>query len=362
MITANAHIAAMAPYALADMSVPSGKRLISLAQNESSLPASPCAIAAGRDALQKSQLYPDTNWTGLRTAISNVHELHADDILCGGGSMELFACLLQCYAGPGDRVLSTQYGYAFFRSATLAVGADYTAAPEQDFTVCVDALLAGADASTRIVCVANPGNPTGTRIARSELVRLRAGLDDDILLVIDEAYGEFADGPGEHTFDLAARGNTVILRTFSKAYGLAGLRVGWGVFPSSIARELRKLLISNNVSIASQAAAEAAMRDQGYMHTVCAETSARRDRFADRMRDLGLQVPQSHANFVLLKFASADAAARADRSLRAEGIVLRGMGGYGLPDCLRATIGSEADMERVIRLMSDWSKTGKQTC
>ncbi|MGI9464909.1 MAG: pyridoxal phosphate-dependent aminotransferase [Aestuariivirgaceae bacterium] len=362
MITANAHIAAMAPYAMADISVPAGKRLISLAQNESALPPSPSAIAAGCEAFSGSQLYPDASWSELTAAIAEVHGLDADDILCAGGSMELIACLMQCYAGPGVEVLSTQFGYAFFRSASLAAGADYAAAPEQDFTVNIDAVLTAVTPATRIVCVANPGNPTGTRIARSELVRLRDGLDDDILLLIDEAYGEFPDVPGEHTFDLAARGNTVILRTFSKAYGLAGMRVGWGVFPPMIAAEMRKLLVANNVSVTSQAAAAAAIHDQSYMQMVCADTSERCDRFADDMRAIGLVVPQSHTNFALLRFADADAAADADRALRAEGIVLRGMAGYGLPDCLRATIGSEADMNEVTWHLTDWSRKETLTC
>lgn len=345
MIAPKPHIAAMAPYALADLTLPAGKRPVSLAQNESALAPSPKALAAARDALAAARLYPDPDWTVLRAAIARVHGLDPERILCGAGSMELIAGLLRCYAGPGDRVLSSRYGYAFFRTAALAAGADYVTAPEDDFTVSVDALLAAAGPATRVVCLANPGNPTGTRIPRREVARLRDGLDDGILLLIDEAYGEFADGPGEATFDLVARGDTVVLRSFSKAYGLAGLRAGWGVFPPAIAAELRKLLSPNNVSAVTQAAAAAAMDDQAHMLTVRDETAARRDAFAEHARRLGLRVPASHTNFVLLRFADAAAAARADRSLRAEGVLLRGMAGYGLADCLRATIGGAAQMD-----------------
>jgi histidinol-phosphate aminotransferase len=356
MIRPNAHVAAMAPYALADVNAPAGKRLISLAQNESALPPSPRALAAARDALSSARLYPDPDWTELRAAIARVHGLAPDQLLCGAGSMELIARLVQCYAGPGDRVLSSQYGYAFFRAAARAVGTDFDQAPEHGFTVSVDALLAAVDDNTRVICLANPGNPTGTRIMRKDLVRLRDGLDDGILLLIDEAYGEFTDAPGEGTFDLVSRGNTVVVRTFSKAYGLAGLRVGWGLFPPPIAAEVRKLLNPNNVSAASQAAATAAMIDQDYMREVCSETAARRGRFAGRIKRLGLRVPESHTNFVLIQFASANAAARAERALRAEGILMRGIANYGLPDCLRATIGSETDMERAADLVAEWSK------
>ena len=354
MIAAKPHIAAMAPYALADLAAPAGKRLISLAQNESALPPSPRAVAAGREALSAAALYPDADWIALRAAIADVHSIEAGDILCGAGSLELIACLMHCYAGPGDTVLSSQYGYAFFRTAAIAAGAGYRAAAERDFTVCVDTLLGAVDETTRMVCVANPGNPTGTRIDNAALERLRADLDPDILLVIDEAYGEFAEGSGDSVFGLVSLGNTVILRTFSKAYGLAGARVGWGLFPPAIAGETRKLLNPNNVSAASQAAAAAAMGDQPTMRATCAETAERRDRFAGRVRRLGLAVPPSHTNFVLIQFEHADAARAADRTLRAEGVIMRGMAGYGLPDCLRATIGHEVDMEFAAHLLEKW--------
>ena len=160
MIRPRAHIAAMAPYALADLSPPGGKRLISLAQNESALPPSPQALAAGREALAAARLYPDPDWTDLRAAIARVHGLAPERILCGAGSMELIACLMRCYAGPGDRVLSSQYGYAFFETAARMAGAAFDKAPERDLTVSVDTLLAAAVNETRIVCIANPGNPT----------------------------------------------------------------------------------------------------------------------------------------------------------------------------------------------------------
>ena len=362
MIKPNPHIAAMGPYPLADLNVHADKQLISLAQNESALPPSPRALAAGRDALSSARLYPDPEWTDLRAAIAQVHGVAPEQVLCGAGSMELIACLLQCYAGPGDHVLSSQYAYAFFRTATLAVGAEFNQAPEHDLYVSIDALLAAVGDKTRIVCLANPGNPTGTRIARSELVQLRDGLDDDILLLIDEAYGEFVDAPSECSFDLVSRGNTVVLRTFSKAYGLAGLRVGWGLFPPTIAAELRKLLNPNNVSAVSQAAAGAAMIDQDYMRVTCSATAERRNKFAAQIRRLGLYVPQSHTNFVLIQFANADTAARADRALRSEGVLLRGMANYGLPDCLRATIGGDTDMKRTVELLAAWSNKERRKC
>ncbi len=354
MIAPRPHVADMAAYALAELKAPDGRRLISLAQNEAAHTPSPRALDAARDALDGAALYPDPDWTGLRAAIAEVHGIDPENILCGAGSLELIACLMQAYVGPGDTVLASQYSYAFFHTAAVAAGGAYKAADEDDFTVSVGSLLAAVEPSTRIVCVANPGNPTGTRIPDSELRRLREALDPGILLVIDEAYGEFAGQRNDGIFDLAERGDTVILRTFSKAYGLAGMRVGWGLFPSRVAREVRKILNPNNISAASQAAAAAAMRDQDYMRAACLKTIDRRNRFARAVSALGLSVPESHTNFVLIRFADPEQARAADEVLRAEGVFMRGMGGYGLPDCLRATIGAEEDMGLAGDLLAKW--------
>ena len=356
MIKPVSHIADMPSYALADLSPPDGKPLISLAQNESATGPSPKAIEAGVRAIANAHLYPDPDWCELRAAIAETHKISGEDILCGTGSMELIACLARGYAGPGDHVLSTQYGYAYFRSATLAAGAVFDEAQEENLTVCVDALLAAVNPKTRIVFVANPGNPTGTRIPKSEIVRLRENLDPQILLVVDEAYGEFSEPSQEKTFDLVTTGNVVVLRTFSKAYALAGMHIGWGLFPPKIAREVRKILNPNNVSIAGQAMAVAAINDQPYMLQTCADTISRRDNFANALRGIGLDIPESHTNFVLVQFRNAAMAQTADQALRRDGIIMRGMAAYGLPHCLRATIGQEKDMDHAKAILEDCLK------
>ena len=358
MIQPRPHVAALKPYALANLSPPPGKRLISLAQNESAAPPSPDALDAARAALADARLYPDPDWRDLRAAIAAIHDLDPENILCGCGSMELIGALASAYLGPGERALSTAHGYLFFRTATWLAGAEIDLAPEAELTVDIDALLAQVRPETRIVFVANPGNPTGTRIDRADLLRLRNGLPGDVLLVIDEAYGEFADTPGQAMFDLIARGDTVVLRTFSKVYGLAGLRVGWGLFPTAVAVQVRKILNPNNISAASQAAATAAMRDQTHMRWAHEDIAARRDRFAKDVRGLGLRVPDSHTNFVLIRFSSPKAASAADQALRSEGVLMRAMGGYGLADRLRATIGAEDDMRIARDVLAAWMDTG----
>jgi histidinol-phosphate aminotransferase len=358
MIRPTSLAAGIAPYAPAELKFETDGDPSLLAQNESPLPPSPKAWAAGEAALAGERLYPDGDALALRRAIAAVHGQPLERIFCGAGSMELIAATIRAFAGPGDRVLATQYAYAFIKVATAAAGANYAAVPERAYTVDIDALMAGVDAATRIVFLVNPGNPTGTRIPNSEVRRLRAGLPDDVLLVIDEAYGEFDDDPAERAHDLAARGDTVILRTFSKVYGLAGARVGWGLAVPEVAAEIGKFLLPNGLTGVSQAMAAAAMADQAYMARARDETVALRDTFAAWVRALGLTVPESATNFVLVDFGSTEAAQAADRALRRAGILLRGMGGYGLPHCLRATVGGTADMDAVTAVLSRQFGTG----
>jgi histidinol-phosphate aminotransferase len=353
MIRPLEHIGAMATYALADLTPPKGKRLVSLCQNESLRPPSPAVAEAIATSARAAHLYPDPDWTALRAAIAGVHGLDPAGIVCGNGSLDLIGCIARAYLRPETAALAPAHAYPFFRTATLMTGARFDTAPETDLTVDIDAMLAELRPETRIVFVANPGNPTGTRVPRSELMRLRDGLPDHVLLVIDEAYGEFADHLNEPMFDLVGRGDTIVLRTFSKAYGLAGFRVGWGFFPASVGGEIRKLLNPNNVAAAGQMAAIAALEDRPYMRETCAMTAALRDRFATRMRATGLIVPQSQTNFVLLRFPSAEAAARVDAALRAEGVFLRRQAGAGLDDCLRATVSVADDMDLAAGLIED---------
>ncbi|WP_224380132.1 aminotransferase class I/II-fold pyridoxal phosphate-dependent enzyme [Roseovarius carneus] len=241
------HIAAMTPYALADMVAPPGIELISLSQNESLRPPSPEAVRAATQSLADAG-YPDPDWTDLRAALGDLHAITAEGILCGTGSLDLIGCLMRAVAGSGRAVLSSAHAYPFFKTAAQIANARFDTGPEQGCTVSVDALLDAVQPDTRVVFVANPENPTGTRIPKSELTRLRAGLRADILLVLDEAYGEFADHLGERCWDMVDVGNCAVLRTFSKAYGMAGYRVGWGLFPSALRGEIRKVMNPNNVT------------------------------------------------------------------------------------------------------------------
>jgi histidinol-phosphate aminotransferase len=356
MTRALAHIARMAPYALADLKAGQSRPMISLSQNESLRAPSPRAVQAATDALAGAMLYPDPNWAELRSALADHFGISSDGILCGNGSLDLIGAIARVYSGPARAVLAPAHAYPFFRTAALMADARFDTAPEQNATVSVDALLAGVQPDTGVVFVANPGNPTGTRIPKSDLERLRAGLRGDILLVIDEAYGEFSDHLDAPCFDMVQGDNTIVLRTFSKAYGMAGFRVGWGLFPTEIAQELRKVMNPNNVAAATQAAAVAALGDQGYMRETCAQTVHLRDAAITTLRSAGFDVFQSHTNFILIDLGSAEAAQDADAFLNAAGLILRRQNAAGLPHALRMTIGPKAALSKAIDRLTLWKR------
>lgn len=345
----------MDSYALPDISVAPGLEPIVLAQNEHAWPPSAKVREAVMQALDSGQLYPDSEWTELRAAIAEVHSLQADNIACGAGSMELMSALLLAYISPGERILMTEYGYLFMRTLAKLVGAEVDSAAERDYRVDIDAVLDAVKPETRLVFIVNPGNPCGSLLHNDEIRRLRKQLPDDVLLLVDEAYAEFAaEGFHRPLFDLISLGNTVITRTFSKIYGLAGLRVGWAYLPQDIRSQLRKVLNPNSVSALSQAAARAAMLDQAGAAEARGQIEAQRNYLTAAIESLGLFVVPSQTNFILVDFSSPERASSAFHFLRNHRLVVRPMGGYGLPACLRITIGTAEQMQLTAQTLGSW--------
>lgn len=345
----------MDPYALPDISAAEGLEPIVLAQNEHAYPPSKRVQQAVAAAMTRAQLYPDSDWSELRTSIADVHQLNPDNIVCGSGSMELMSGLMLAYMSPADRILMTEYGYLFMRTLARLVGASIDSAAEPDYHVDVDNIIAAVRPDTRLVFIVNPGNPCGSLLHNDEIRRLRAALPQDVLLLVDEAYAEFVD-EGFHLplFDLVAQGNTVITRTFSKIYGLAGLRVGWGYFPADIRDQLRKVLNPSSVSLLSQVAARAAMQDQAGAAEARRFIADQRDYLTTQISSLDLRVVPSHTNFILVDFDTAAQATAAFEFLRNHRLVVRPMGGYGLPACLRITIGTPEQMQLTAQTLGAW--------
>ena len=320
---------------------------LKLSSNENPWGPSPAAMAAYSQAAATLHRYPSTDHATLRTAIAEVHGLDADRVICGAGSDEVIHWLCQAYAGPGDEVLYPEHGFLMYRISAMAAGATPVEARERDRVVDVDALLAAATDRTRLVFLANPANPTGTMIGQADLARLADGLPAQAILVLDGAYAEFAPGYDGGLALVEGRENVVMMRTFSKLYGLGGLRIGWGYGPRAIIDVLNRIRGPFNLSNAQLAAGAAAVRDRTHADHSRDETIRLRATLRDALLAAGLACDESHANFVLARFADEAEARACDAALRAEGILVRHVASYKLPQCLRITVGRPEDCARV---------------
>ncbi|MEE3626604.1 histidinol-phosphate transaminase [Nitrospirillum sp. BR 11752] len=339
---------------------PGASRLIRLASNEGALGPSPKAIAAYTAVAGQMHRYPDGGSKALRAGLGRRFGLDAERIVCGNGSDDVLQLLTRAYAGVGDEVLHTVHGFAIYPISARFAGATPVAAPERDLKTDVDALLARVTPHTRVVFIANPNNPTGSYLNKDELRRLHAGLPENVLLVIDAAYAEYVDAP-DYTdgADLVDEfSNVVMTRTFSKIFALGGLRLGWAYCPAAVADVLNRVRGPFNVASSAQAAGLAALEDVEFLERSRRHNTQVRGWFVDQVRALGLVVHPSVANFVLISFAE-QAGDRADAEgarqlLKSRGILVRQVGSYGLPHCLRVTIGLEDEMRAVVDGLADW--------
>ena len=338
-----AKIANMAPYQLANLQLPDGVDPIMLAQNEALRGPSPKVNEQTQHL--NLQLYPDPDWKTLRQTIATTYAVKADHILCGSGSMELIIALCQAYLQPGDELLSGEYAYVFMNTCVALTGCKYSKVKQPDFQLDVDLLLAAITANTKLVFIDNPGNPTGTSVSSADIRRLRNALPEEVILVVDQAYGEFTDHWQAPLYDLVYSTNTIVFRTLSKAYALAGLRVGWGLFPLAIKEQVRKLMNPSNIGLYNQAAAAAALEDQAYMQETVRQTIAIRDQFQHQLQTQNVEIIPSDGSFVMVKLGSAKQLADTDHVLRSNGILTRPMSGYGLHEWLRISIGNEDQMQ-----------------
>jgi histidinol-phosphate aminotransferase len=340
------------PYVGGKAEVEGMANVIKLSANEAALGPSPKVVAALRAAASVAHRYPDGSARALRDAIGGRFDLDPERIVCGSGSDELIQLLMRAYVGPGDEVLHSAHGFLMYRLSALAVGATPVAAPECSLRTDVDALLARVTTRTRAVFVANPNNPTGSYLTPDELARLHAGLPGDVLLVVDAAYAEYIgrdDCPtGQALVERAA--NVVMTRTFSKLFGLAALRLGWLYAPPAVVDVLHRVRGPFNVNAFVQSAGIAALEDREHQERERANNDQWRPWLEEQLTALGLKVHPTVANFVLVEFSDADAksARAASAWLERQGILARPMAAYGLPQCLRITVGREAENRAVV--------------
>lgn len=330
---------------------------VKLSANESPLGASPKAVAAYNQLSTDLAIYPEGSSRHLREALAEVHGLVADCIICGNGSDDLLHLLAQAYLGAGDEAIYCTHGFSVYPIVIMGAGANVVVASETNLTADVDALLAAVTPKTKMVFLANPNNPTGTYLSADELTRLHAGLRDDIILVVDSAYAEYVTAADYSAADEMVRRaeNVVMVRTFSKM-GLAAVRVGWLYGPLPIIDALNRIRGPFNVNAAGQAAAAAAARDVDFTQKLCDHNAKWRDWLTQELATNHLSVVPSQGNFILLQFGDVPGygAAEAFQHLWDNGYVVREMGGYGLPNALRISIGREQDMRAVAQLLKNF--------
>lgn len=349
-------IAAIRPYVPGASEAADGTPLAKLSSNENPLGCSP-AVTEALASPRHPELYPDPDATALRRALAARHGLEAARIVCGTGSGELIQCAVQAFAGPGDEVLFSRYSFSLYPLLAHKVGAVPVLAADADYAASVDALLAAVTGRTRVVLLDNPNNPVGSWLPAGEVARLHAGLPPQVLLVVDQAYGEYL-APGEDDGGLAlaaAHGNVLVTRTFSKAFGMAGERVGWGTGAPPLIDAINRLRGAFNVTSSGQAAALAALNDPGFVERSSQANAAARTAFVDAMAALGnhgLRPLPSSANFVLVLFEGALTAEAALGALERGGFAVRHLPGQGLGHALRITIGTAAQMEAVATILA----------
>ena len=351
-------IMAIAPYVPGRSTTDDGRKVIKLSSNENPLGTSPAARAAFAAAADRLERYPDASATELRDVLAAQHALDPARIIYGNGSDEVLHLAAGAFAGPGDEIIYVRYGFAVYEIATRRVGATPVIAPDTDYATDIDAILACVTDKTKLIYIANPNNPTGTYTARDEIARLHAGLRPDILLVLDHAYAEYIEGDAEDGGMALAESasNVLVTRTFSKMYGLAAERIGWGYASPEIIDAMHRIRLPFSITIAGTAAAIAALGDTEFVDHTRAHNAQWRRWFTDeigQMGNAGLRAVPSQANFVLVLFGGKLSAEIAYKGLMDAGYIVRWLPGQGLPQALRITIGTADETQGVAAALRD---------
>lgn len=336
-----------------------GAPLVELGSNENPYGASPRARQAVIDALASIHIYPDPLGGDLKRALAAFHGVETSRLLLGNGSHELLMQFAQVFAGPGDEVVASKFGFAVYALAAQATGASFRPAPAlprghgMQHGHDLAGLRAAIGPRTKLVYLANPNNPTGTWFGADGFAAFMASVPADVIVVVDEAYAEFVDAPDyASALPLVARhANLVVTRTFSKAYALAGLRVGFAVADPGLIAVMERVRESFNVNALGLAAAEAALGDSAHLHASIAGNARQRDALSAALRARGLHVSPSQTNFLLVEFGQR--ASQVEAGLVSRGVVLRPMGGYGLGEYLRITVGTAAENERLLTALDE---------
>jgi histidinol-phosphate aminotransferase len=351
-------VMAIDPYAPGKSAAPGAARVFKLSANETPLGPSPRAVDALRQMAPEAAIYPEGSSALLREAIGARWGLDPNQIIAGAGSDNILELLAHAYIAPGDEGVYSQYGFLEYKIVTLAAGGTPVIAPEINYTASVDALLSKVTDKTKVVFLANPNNPTGSYLPRAEVTRLARSLPSHVLLVLDAAYAEYvARDDYEAGVELVRSSeNVVMTRTFSKIFGLAGLRLGWAYGPAHVIEALNRIRSPFNVSAAASVAGIAALEDCAHIEAAIAHNQRWLPWLTREIESLGLPVLPSVGNFIAIHFPDEPGctAADADRFLTARGLVLRAINAYNMPQFLRLTVGSQEANELVVAALAEF--------
>ncbi|MBO9670939.1 MAG: histidinol-phosphate transaminase [Sphingobium sp.] len=330
-----------------------GRSVAKLSSNENPFGTGDDARAAWNSAADSLERYPDSANGELREALAARFDLDPARVICGTGSDEVLHMAAGAFAGPGDEIIYSRFGFSVYPIATRRVGATPVVAPDKDYATDVDAILALVTEKTRLIFIANPNNPTGTFTPRAEIERLHAGLPKNVLLVIDQAYSEYlAAADDDGGLELAkTQPNVLVTRTFSKIYGLAAARVGWGYGHADLITAMNRIRQPFSFSIAASRAAVAALADTAFVERSAAHNVEWRGWFENQIAALGnkgLRAVPSKANFSLVLFEGETSAETAYKGLMDAGYIVRWLPGQELPHGLRITIGTPEEMTGLV--------------
>ena len=347
----------MPPFVVRAGGKPLDETVINLASNESPFGPSPKVLAAMEKRQARLNRYPDMGSTELRNAIANQFGIEANRIVCGNGGDTLIHGLAVAYASHNYEIIYSEFAFIMFKRAALAVNAKPVVALEENYRFSVDNALSMVTDNTRILYIANPNNPTGSYLSSDELLCLRESLPEYVILMIDDAYVEYAEAHGApNALDLARkRDDIVVLRTFSKVYGLAALRLGWVYAPEEIAENLNRVRLPFTINGMAQAAGVAALEDSNHTNMVLSHTHDWLPKLSGGLAGLGLEPLPSVGNFVTVRFPNPKKSANmAQEFLHSRHIIPRTTADYGMPEFLRITIGLEEENQALLSAMEEF--------
>lgn len=326
---------------------------IKLASNENPLGPAPLAIEAAKNALAYSNRYPDGSGFYLREALSKKHAISADNIILGGGSTELIDLSARMVLRPGDCGVTSYGSFPLYHIAVRATGARFLEIPLRDYSFDLPAIAHDLPAETKLIFLANPNNPTGTMFTADDFDAFLARVPEHVLVVLDEAYCDYVDHPNySRAIEIVRRGrNLIVLRTFSKAYGLAGLRIGYGIGPADLLNEMNKIRGPFNTSGIAQAAALAALDDREHVRRSVESNRAGLAQLSTGLKKLGINPVPSVANFMLIDFGFDADPLSAD--LMKLGVIVRPMRWMGLPNAIRVSVGTHSENEKFLHALAE---------